>query len=189
MDTIRDGAFGLTNTNRLVRYYRGCTGLKTGSTAKAGFCVSVTANRDGMELICVIMGAKTRDERNAFAAKLLDWGYARYGVYSDEGGVTNTVRVRAGVNETCIGEYKSFSAVLDSKELKNVTKEILLEGELSAPIKKGDVIGRVTYRCGDKVIGNTDILCAEGVDRIGFWEIVQRILSIYAIKQPNAKIS
>ena len=71
MDTVRNGAFGLTNTNRLVRFYRGCNGLKTGSTAKAGFCVSATAERDGMTLICVIMGAANRDTRNAAAASLL----------------------------------------------------------------------------------------------------------------------
>lgn len=82
MDTVRNGAFGLSNTNRLVRFYRGCNGLKTGSTAKAGFCVSATAERDGMTLICVIMGAANRDTRNAAAASLLDWGFANYALYT-----------------------------------------------------------------------------------------------------------
>lgn len=82
MDSIRDGAFGLTNTNRLVRFYPGCTGLKTGSTAKAGFCVSVTAEREGLSLICVIMGAESRDIRNAAAVSLLDWGFAGYGLFT-----------------------------------------------------------------------------------------------------------
>ena len=81
MDTIRDGTFGLTNTNRLVRFYRGCTGLKTGSTARAKFCISATAERDGLSLICVIMAADTRDERNNTAAKLLDYGFASYSTY------------------------------------------------------------------------------------------------------------
>ena len=70
MDSIRNGEFGLTNTNRLIRFYKGATGLKTGSTAKAGFCISATAKRDGMHLVAVIMGAKTRDERNNAAKKL-----------------------------------------------------------------------------------------------------------------------
>ena len=75
MDTVRNGEFGLTNTNRLVRYYNGCTGLKTGSTAKAKFCISATAERNGLHLIAVVMGSPTRDERNALAAKLLDFGF------------------------------------------------------------------------------------------------------------------
>ena len=78
MDTIRNGTFGLTNTNRLIRFYRGATGLKTGSTDKAGFCVSVTAQRDGLSLICVIMGAENRDIRNEQATRLLDWGFANF---------------------------------------------------------------------------------------------------------------
>ena len=78
MDSIRDGAFGLTNTNRLVRFYPGITGLKTGSTSKAGFCMSATAKRDGMHLIAVVMGAPTRDIRNAAAKELLDYGFAGY---------------------------------------------------------------------------------------------------------------
>ncbi|MBQ4091597.1 MAG: D-alanyl-D-alanine carboxypeptidase, partial [Clostridia bacterium] len=84
MDTVRGGTFGLTNTNRLVRYYRGCTGLKTGSTSKAGFCISATAERDGVSLICVIMGAETRDIRNGLATRLLDYGFANYEVYCHE---------------------------------------------------------------------------------------------------------
>ena len=92
MDTIRNGQFGLTNTNRLVRFYRGCNGLKTGSTKKAGFCVSVTAEREGMTLICVIMGAENRDIRNAEAQKLLDWGFATYGLFAAEGGTLDGCR-------------------------------------------------------------------------------------------------
>ena len=78
MDSIRNGEFGLTNTNRLVRFYEGCTGLKTGSTAKAGFCISVTAKRESLSLICVVMGAASRDARNAIATQLLDWGFASF---------------------------------------------------------------------------------------------------------------
>ena len=83
-DSIRNGAFQLTNTNRLVRFYDGCNGLKTGSTDKAGFCISATAKRDGMQLIAVIMGAPTRDLRNADARALLDFGFATYGLYQKD---------------------------------------------------------------------------------------------------------
>ena len=83
MDTVRDGAFTLTNTNRLVRFYKGATGLKTGSTSKAGFCISATANRDGMHLIAVVMGSSTRDERNQSATALLDHGFANFAFYEN----------------------------------------------------------------------------------------------------------
>ena len=92
MDTIRNGEFGLTNTNRLVRFYNGATGLKTGSTSKAKFCVSATAKRNGMHLICVIMGAETRDERNAIATKLLDYGFANYSLYTAQGQSSKSLR-------------------------------------------------------------------------------------------------
>jgi D-alanyl-D-alanine carboxypeptidase (penicillin-binding protein 5/6) len=85
MDSIRDGAFVLTNTNRLIRYYQGANGLKTGSTEKAKFCISTTATRDGMTLIAVIMGAPTRDVRNDAARRLLDYGFANYALYRSEG--------------------------------------------------------------------------------------------------------
>jgi len=86
MDSIRNGEFGLTNTNRLIRFYSGANGLKTGSTSKAKFCISASAKRDGMQLIAVIMGSPTRDIRNECAKKLLDYGFANYGCYSNPKG-------------------------------------------------------------------------------------------------------
>ena len=100
MDTIRDGAFGLTNTNRLIRFYDGATGLKTGSTSKAGFCISATAQRDGMHLIAVIMGAPTRDIRNEAARQLLDYGFSKVSLYLHDGGDAGEIRVTGGTRET-----------------------------------------------------------------------------------------
>ena len=117
MDSIRGGAFGLTNTNRLVRFYRGATGLKTGSTSKAGFCVSVTAERDGLSLICVIMGAESRDVRNAQATRLLDWGFANYAAYRAEGKSLENIHVLGGVKNDCPIAYEPFCAVLPKGEI------------------------------------------------------------------------
>ena len=111
MDTIRDGAFGLTNTNRLVRFYPGCTGLKTGSTAKAKFCISATAERDGLSLICVIMAADTRDIRNAAATQLLDFGFANYAAYHGEAG-ERVLPVRGGTDAACKVTFAPFDAVV-----------------------------------------------------------------------------
>lgn len=184
MDTVRDGAFGLTNTNRLVRFYRGCTGLKTGSTSKAGFCVSATAERDGMELICVIMGAETRDIRNAAAVSLLDWGFANYGIYVSESGNTDPITVKCGIKNICNTEYSSFSCVLSKGDISLVTTEIKLSESLNAPIKKGDIVGSVTYKCSEKIIGTIDIKAAEGVERIGYFDILARMLTIFTLKSP-----
>lgn len=182
MDTVRDGAFGLTNTNRLVRFYRGCTGLKTGSTSKAGFCVSATAERDGMGLICVIMGAETRDIRNAAAASLLDWGFANYGVYTAGAGSTDPISVRCGIKNLCATEYAEFSCVLPKGEISSVTSEIKIEETLDAPVKLGDTVGHVTYKCDGKTVGSIDIKAAESIERIGYFDILKRMLTIFALK-------
>ncbi len=176
MDTIRNGAFGLTNTNRLVRFYRGATGLKTGSTSKAGFCISATANRDGMQLIAVIMGSPTRDIRNEAAKTLLDYGYANYAVYSTEGGMTSEIPVTGGVSDGIGGEYGGFSAVLKKGDDKNVTENVTLYESVPAPVSKGDVIGEVTYTVGDEVIGRVPVTATGEVAKISYWGLLLRLL-------------
>jgi D-alanyl-D-alanine carboxypeptidase (penicillin-binding protein 5/6) len=123
MDTIRDGAFGLTNTNRLVRFYPGATGLKTGSTARAKFCISATAKRNGMSLICVIMGAETRDIRNEEAKKLLDWGYANFELYTAPQIAFEPLRVLGGAIDYCSPTCASFSCVVKKGMAASVTIE------------------------------------------------------------------
>ncbi|MBP3918844.1 MAG: D-alanyl-D-alanine carboxypeptidase [Clostridia bacterium] len=181
MDSIRDGAFGLTNTNRLVRFYRGCNGLKTGSTSKAGFCISATAQRDGMQLICVIMGSSTKDARNALAASLLDFGFANYSFVSIPGGVTDALHVRGGVQDDCHTEYGAFSILLTRGADKNIETEYTLPESLAAPVKKGDLIGTITYRSGDTVLGTVDITAAEDVERISFFTLFLRMLDTMAL--------
>lgn len=168
MDTIRNGEFGLTNTNRLIRYYKGATGLKTGSTSKAGFCISATAERDGMTLICVIMGAPSRDIRNAAATSLLDWGFSNYGLYRTEGEVISDIPVEKGTVDMVSGEYSGFSRILKKDGKKNIEKILEIPNSLSAPIKKGDTIGKVLYMLDGKEIGNTDIIATIDVQQINF---------------------
>lgn len=181
MDTIRDGAFGLTNTNRLIRFYSGATGLKTGSTSKAKFCISATAERDGMHLIAVIMGAPTRDVRNEAAKTLLDWGFANYFVYNDGGADAGNVRVTGGVNETCACRYGEFSALLESSKRDRITVETELPEELAAPIAEGDCVGRVIYKCGDETVGEGGIFAAEGVAKISYGGILMRIIRSFLL--------
>jgi len=137
MDTVRDGAFGLTNTNRLIRFYNGATGLKTGSTAKAGFCISATAKRGETSLIAVIMGAPSRDARNADAKKLLDFGFANYETYRAEGGEVGELKITGGDSDVLGGEYKSISILLTKGSASRVTKQIVTEEEYFAPVIHG----------------------------------------------------
>ena len=181
MDTIRDGAFGLTNTNRLIRFYSGATGLKTGSTSKAKFCISATAERDGMHLIAVIMGAPTRDVRNEAAKTLLDWGFANYFVFSDGGADAGNVRVTGGVSETCACRYGEFSALLESSKRGRITVETELPEELAAPIAAGECVGRVIYKCGDETVGEGGIFAAEGVAKISYGGILMRIIRSFLL--------
>ena len=176
MDTIRNGQFGLTNTNRLVRFYRGCNGLKTGSTAKAGFCVSVTAEREGMTLICVIMGAENRDIRNAEAQKLLDWGFATYGLFTAEAGTVGPVRITGGKQDDVILNYPRFTAVLPKGEISAVEHEVTLPKTLTAPIRKGEAVGKITYTCKGNVLGEVSIVSNETVEKISFGELWVRTL-------------
>lgn len=178
MDTIRDGAFGLTNTNRLVRFYRGCTGLKTGSTSKAGFCVSVTAQRDGLSLICVIMGAETRDIRNAEATALLDWGFSNYGLYSTPAEEMEPVYVTGGKNTHCKTISEPFSCVLPKNELASVERTVELSEKMAAPIETGDAVGKITYKLGDRMIGECRIIALESVPKINFFDIWKRMTAM-----------
>ena len=176
MDTIRNGTFGLTNTNRLVRFYRGCNGLKTGSTAKAGFCVSVTAEREGMTLICVIMGAENRDIRNAEAQKLLDWGFATYGLFTAEAGEIGPLRITGGKQDEVTLSYPRFTAVLPKSDMSSVEHSVTLPDTLAAPLRAGEAVGTITYTCKGAPIGAVAVTATETVERITWWELWGRII-------------
>lgn len=181
MDTIRNGAFGLTNTNRLIRFYPGATGLKTGSTSKAKFCMSATAMRDGMHLICVIMGAETRDIRNSAATELLDWGFANYSLYADEAGEVGEIPVTGGVGNAVTARCERFSVVVPKGSESRVERQLTLETSLAAPVKKGDRVGSVKYVCGGAVLGENPVFSGENVAKISFGQLFLRILSAFVM--------
>lgn len=178
MDSIRDGAFGLTNTNRLIRFYQGANGLKTGSTSRAGFCISAAAKRDGMQLIAVVMGSPNRDSRNETAKKLLDYGFANYRYLLKEAGTLADIKVLGGVTDSLGLTYGKFDAVLDKGQAAQGVESVLeLPEVVSAPIQAGDVIGKIDYKLGDEIIGTVEIRAAETVEKIGFFGLFQRLLS------------
>ena len=170
MDTIRNGEFGLTNTNRLIRFYKGATGLKTGSTDKAGFCISATAKRGDMNLICVVMGAETRDVRNSIATKLLDYGFNNYRMFTCEKQVIENIPISRGVEESFVAEYKGVTMVVP-KETGKISAGIHVNENIQAPIKIGDVVGVVSFTDGKKEICRVDIIATESVDKCTFGNV------------------
>ena len=181
MDSIRDGAFGLTNTNRLVRFYSGTTGLKTGSTSKAGFCISATAKRGNLHLIAVIMASPTRDIRNECAKKLLDYGFANYCLVERRPAGLAPVPVTGGVTNICGIAADPFSAVLGKGADKDITEKLILADTLAAPVEKGRVVGRIEYLSGDEVIGTSEIRTVEAVERIGFFGLLGKMISKFIL--------
>lgn len=179
MDTLRDGTFALTNTNKLIRFYEGATGLKTGSTSKALFNLSATATRNDLELIAVVMKAPTSKIRQQEASQLLDYGFANYSniALAKEGEVIKNVRVIKGVKENVNAVVKNNVDILCKKgEEKSITKNIKLKEDINAPVKKGDVIGKVEYIKDQKVIKEENIICSETIEKITVLDMYKKML-------------
>lgn len=174
-DSIRDGEFILTNTNRLVRYYEGCTGLKTGYTDKAGYCITATAERDGMKLIAVIMGAKSRDDRNNAVRTLFDWGFANYSLFSDDEEYLEDIPVLRSKTQKAKIYMKGFNYLADKGSSSKIEKVFEIPDDISAPIRSGDVIGSVKYYIEGKEIGVSDIYVKEEVKSITRLELFLEI--------------
>lgn len=181
MDSIRGGEFGLTNTNRLIRFYSGANGLKTGSTGKALYCISATAKRDGMQLIAVIMGSPTRDIRNDCAKKLLDYGFAEYSLASYPCEQFGEIRIKGGKSESVMLMSQEFSSLISKGSADKVTKEISVPESVSAPIKVGEKIGEIVYKIDGKEIGRSAVYAKESIDRIGFGGLFLKLFNSFLI--------
>ncbi|MBQ6718608.1 MAG: D-alanyl-D-alanine carboxypeptidase [Clostridia bacterium] len=172
MDTLRDGESELVNTNKLVRFYEGTTGLKTGTTSGAGYCLSATAERNGLELVAVIMSGDTSQDRFNGAKKLLDYGFANY-AYSDIApeldGITS-VNVKGGVlPRVKIEARENFNILMKKSEATGITQTVTLPENVTAPVTIGDTIGTVDFYSGDTQIGSVNITAAENVDPMTFF--------------------
>ena len=177
MDTVRGGTFGLSNTNKLVRFYQGATGLKTGFTLGAGYCLSATAAREGMELIAVVMGAKTSPERNAACKQLLDYGFANYALYTPELTETADVPVTLGKQTGVSPRLGEHTGLLIDKGQKNsITTEISLEPSLTAPVSQGQRLGTLQIKAGEQVLQEIPLVAAEAVERLSRWDLFRMIL-------------
>lgn len=181
MDTIRNGEFGLSNTNKLVYYYDGCTGLKTGFTEKAMYCLSATAERDGIEYIAVIMHADTIDARNSDAKALLNYGFANYRLMPLRSpDVLPPVRVSLGEADSVQPVYDGPVAALVPKSgLGEVKYTVKLPDKLTAPIAKGQQIGTLSVSSGDRELYCVALVSDTGVARADFGSTLLELLKSY----------
>ena len=185
MDTITHttkkgtSEFGLSNTNKLVRQYPYATGLKTGSTDEAKFCVSATAEKDGMELIAVILGGENSKQRFQDATKLLNYGFGKCQVYEDnDPPKLKPVEVQGGVKEQILCEYADTFRYLDTSgaNLAGVTKKTQMKQSVKAPVKKGQKVGELVYKLGEKEIGRVEILAKESCKKAEFLDYLKKVM-------------
>ena len=177
MDTVRNGTFGLSNTNKMVRFYDGATGLKTGFTSGAGYCLSASACRDGMELIAVVMGCETSPKRFAACKSLLDYGFANYALAAPELNQALTVPVKLGVADAVTAVPSTQQALLIDKAQKNsVTTQVELETEVAAPVSKGQRLGTLSVKAGEQVLTQIPLVAQDAVDRLTWGQIFLRVL-------------
>ena len=175
MDTVRDGTFGLSNTNKLVRFYQGATGLKTGFTSQAGYCLSASAMREDMEMIAVVMGSATSKERFAACKSLLDYGFATYALILPEA-ERMEIPVKLGVADTVSAVPAEGDSVLIEKGQKNqITQQVDLLPQVDAPVSKGQRLGTLYIKAGEQVLREIPLVAEEGVEKLTFFQMFARI--------------
>ena len=176
MDTVRDGAFGLSNTNKLVRFYQGATGLKTGFTSQAGYCLSASALREDMELVAVVMGSEGSKERFGACKSLLDYGFASFALITPQS-ESAEIPVKLGVADFVTAVPAGEDAVLIDKAQKSqVTQQVELEDFAPAPVSKGQRLGTLYIKAGEQVLKEIPLVAENAVEKLTFWQMWSRIL-------------
>ena len=177
MDTVRDGAFGLSNTNKLIRFYSGATGLKTGFTSGAGYCLSASAQRDGLELIAVVMGAETSADRFAACKSMLDYGFANYALVEPRMQENASVPVILGKEESVRAvPAEAVQLLIDKAQRGSVTTDIALDPEVTAPVSQGQRLGTLTVRSGEQILAQIPLVAQQGIPRKTWGDIFLQLL-------------
>ena len=175
MDTLRNGEFGLSNTNKLVRFYQGATGLKTGFTSQAGYCLSASAMREDMELIAVVMGSATSKERFAACKQMLDYGFATFALISPEADKAQ-IPVKLGAEDFVTAVPAGEGAVLVEKAQKNqVTQQVELEEQIEAPVSRGQRLGTLYIKAGEQILKEIPMVAEQPVEKLTFWQMFHRL--------------
>lgn len=179
MDSLRDGKSELVNTNKLIKNYQGATGLKTGSTSLALFNLSASATRDNLSLIAVVMRAPTTKERFSCARKLLDYGFSNYQYkkLAEKDCEVMKVPVTKGTEAEVAVKYSdSVGKVMKKKEDGNVEQEVIINGDIIAPIQKGDVLGNVFYRVNGEEVASVELVADSSVEKLSFFNMGKRVV-------------
>ena len=180
MDSLRDGESELVNTNKLVRFYEGTTGLKTGTTSGAGYCLAASAERDGLELVAVIMGGESSAARFEGAKKLLDYGFANFSFerIKPELKSGTKIKVKGGTSrELPLNADGELGILIKKSEKSDVNQKTVLPDSVFAPVKKDEKIGRVEIYSGETLIGTVAVTAGEGVRKLTFWASFLRVLA------------
>ncbi len=184
MDTLRGGTFGLSNTNKMVRFYSGATGLKTGFTAKAGYCLSASALREGMELVAVVMGSETSKDRFAACKSLLDYGFANYALIRPESR-DGSVPVKLGeADAVTASPVREPCLLIDKSQKSTVTTLITLDKEVTAPVSKGQRLGMLTIRSGEQVLDQIPLVAAAPVRKLTWGQVFAKVLRQLCMAKP-----
>ncbi len=182
MDTIRGGEFGLSNTNKLVRFYSGATGLKTGFTSSAGYCLSATAEREGMELIAVVMGAETSKIRNAACKQLLDYGFANFALVSPLTDQETAVEVKLGTDaKVNLIPGQQPKLLIDKALRDSVTTDVSLSEPVTAPVAPGQQLGMLTIRAGEKILAEIPLVAEKEVARLTWGQLFRIVMRSIAM--------
>lgn len=187
MDTVRNGAFGLSNTNKLIRFYSGATGLKTGYTTGAGYCLSASAKREGMELIAVVMGCESSQKRSADCKTLLDYGYANYSVVRPGLKEGRTVAVHLGKEATVPVELVDRREILvDKAKRTSLSAKVELTQMVPAPVEKGQKLGTIKVYADEKMLIQLPLVAGAAVEKLSFWDVYKMVLRRVALTQTAA---
>ena len=178
MDTLRNGESELVNTNKLVRFYSGTTGLKTGTTSNAGYCLSATAERDNTSLVAVIMSAPSSNDRFANAKKLLDYGFANYKYICVSPEKKEYPAIVKDANEPTVNLVPSgnLSLLFKKGNSQEITQEPQIDENITAPVKKGQKLGKIIVSSDNVQLGSIDLICSENLDKISLKTVLSWFL-------------
>lgn len=185
MDSLRNGETELVNTNRLVRFYEGTTGLKTGTTSKAGYCISATAQRNGMELVAVVLGSDNSTDRFEDAKALLNWGFSNYEIYTPQVDLSliTDVSVLYGEQSTISPVISKISPILIKKGTQsNISQRVDMCIDVEAPVEKGQTLGTVYFECEGETLATCPLISENGVERRSVFFVFSLMWSTFAKK-------
>ena len=171
MDTVRSGQFGLANTNKLVRFYPGATGLKTGFTSTAGYCLAATAKREGLSLVAVVMGCETSQERFSACKQMLDFGFANFALVQPQVDALEVPVVLGKEQSVTVVPAEDPRLLVDKGQAGQVKIRTELHESVTAPVSKGQKLGTLTVQVGEHVVSQVPLVAQQGVERLRFWDI------------------